>query len=221
MMIDDEFQDLISELDLPDTFGQLTPADIAVIVPSFGGSEITEDEVGFVLEHEHLRQWGKVVAASYRDWLKSATPLLTKLTLSQSEAVILTSDYGNFFKVKFPYASSPLNLGAEETIELHVRSSDLIELLFTDGPLKSFRYSKTKKTLRAYASLFERPILLHTPNKQLYQFLPNTFYLCCAGPAAHPARSAVSSQSPWSRLHHRHSVSCGRSPPTTTLAEGQ
>jgi hypothetical protein len=175
MMIDDEFQDLISELDPSDTFGQLTPADITTIVPSFGGSDINEDEVGFVLEHEHLRQWGKVVAASYRDWLKSATPLLTKLTLHQSEAVILTSNYGSFFRVKFPYPSSPVNLGAEETIELHVRSSDLIELLFTGGPLKSFRYSKTKKTLRAYASLFERPILLHTPNMQLYRILPKNF----------------------------------------------
>ena len=64
-------------------------------------------------------------------------------------------------------------------------------------------------------------ILNHHRTLPVHLEISNVHFLCRANSAAHPTRSAISSQSPWRRLYHRHSVSCGRSPPPTPLAEGQ
>jgi hypothetical protein len=174
MTIDSEFlQDLILEQDWPDTFGQLDPASIKSVTPCFGDPEITDEEVGFALEHNQLLRWAMVVSTGYRNQLRSDTPFISRLTLSQTEAVISTLDYGSFVSFKFLYPAAPINLKVNETIVLHLRSSDLIELLFSQGALKSFRYSRSQKTLRAYAELFERPLLLHKPNPYRDRAQPN------------------------------------------------
>ena len=142
-------------------FGQLDPAQIKTLTPSYGEQPLEPDEIGFAFEHSQLIKWARVLERSYGGALHSATPFIGELHLTATCARLTASDHGSLLGIRLNYFEPPLNMKPDDDIKLYVRCSDLPEILLEQSPLKCFRYSRSKSTLRMHSDGFQRPLVLH------------------------------------------------------------